>query len=294
MATARNNRRHFGVFMTVVAVGLFFGASQPTQASQAPVPEVRIVVAAAASTLQALDAAIAAYRHGNALPHRNIRVTPVYASSGALARQILAQGPAEIFISANPHWMNAVTQAGRGIADSRKILTGNALVLAAPQHSKLEITLKPGLDLLGALKGGRLVTADPAHAPLGAYAKAGLHWLGAWESIQHRLIRTTDAARARTLVEQGSVAAGILYASDTLANPRLKIIARFPAESHPPAVYEIALIASTSPARFGGVSQAAQNFAHWLLGKEGQKIFKRYGFMPAAKIMSHQTKGMEL
>jgi molybdate transport system substrate-binding protein len=294
MAAARADRRHFGACCAILAAGLFLGAVVHARASQAPVTETRVVVTAAASTLQALDAAIAIYKHGNALPHRNIRIVPIYASSGALARQIIAQGPAEIFISANSHWMDAVTKAQRAFPDTRQTLMANSLVLAAPRQSKLQVSLKPGVDLLGALDGGRLVTADPAHAPLGSYAKAGLQWLGAWEAIKNRLIRVTDAARARTLVEQGAVAAGILYASDVAANPRLKSIAAFPQESHPPAVYEIALLGSTAPTLLGSTSQAARDFAGWLSGQEGQKIFARHGFIPAAKIKVPKAKSMEL
>lgn len=293
MAAARADRHHFGA-CAAIAAGLFFGTIVHARASQAPVTEIRVVVAAAASTLQALNAAIASYNHGNALPHRNIRIVPIYASSGALARQIIAQGPAEIFISANPHWMDTVTKAKRAFPDTRLTLMANSLVLAAPRQSKLQVSLKPGINLLAALEGGRLVTADPAHAPLGTYAKAGLQWLGAWEAIKKHLIRVTDAARARTLVEQGAVAAGILYASDVAANPRLKSIAAFPQESHPLAVYEIALIGSTAPSRLGGVSQAARDFAGWLSGQEGQKIFARHGFTPAVKIKAPKTKSMEL
>ncbi len=294
MAAARTDLRPFGAFCAVLAAEFFFGTALPTHASQAPVSEIRVVVAAAASTLQALNAAIAAYSHGNALPHRNIRVVPIYASSGALARQIIAQGPAEIFISANPHWMNTVTKAGRVFPDTRQALIGNSLVLAAPRNSKLKITLKRGLNLYAVLNGGRLATADPDYVPLGTYAKAALQWLGAWDEIKNHLIRATDAARSRVLVEQGAVAAGILYASDVAANPQLKLIASFPAESHPPAVYEIALIGSTAPTSFGSISQAARNFADWLLGKEGQKIFTRHGFIPAPKIKAPKTKSMEL
>lgn len=294
MAAARADRRHFGACCAILAAGLFLGPVLQARASQAPVTETRVVVAAAASILQALDAAIAIYNHANALPHRNIRIVPIYASSGALARQIIAQGPAEIFISANSHWMDAVTKAQRAFPDTRQTLMANSLVLAAPRHSKLQFSLKPGFDLVGALDGGRLVTADPAHAPLGTYAKAGLQWLGAWEGIKKRLIRVTDAARARTLVEQGAVAAGILYASDVAANPRLKSIAAFPQESHPLAVYEIALLGSTAPTSLGSTSQAARDFAGWLSGQEGQKIFARHGFIPATKIKAHKAKSMEL
>ena len=248
----------------------------------APVVTERLVVAAAASTLGALDEAIRAYGAGMAaLPApRRLAIVPVYASSGALARQINEGGPARIFISANTKWMDSVAGAGRLRPDTRKVFVANALVLAARTGSGLKIELAPGVDLVAKLGTWRLVTADPQHAPLGQYAEAALKSLGAWKGVEARLLRVADAAQARVLVERGA-AAGILYATDVAGNRRLETVAAFPQGSHPPAIYEIAIVGLPEPA---ADYTDARAFTAWLMGPVAQGIFRNHGFLPAAEV----------
>ena len=52
-----------------------------------------------------------------------------YAGSGALARQIAAGAPADIYISANPGWMETVAKTGR--IETQADLLANHLVLIA-------------------------------------------------------------------------------------------------------------------------------------------------------------------
>jgi molybdate transport system substrate-binding protein len=251
----------------------------PSQASQSPLKPHRVVVAAAASMLPSLNQAIASFHAEQALAAPPpVHVAAIYASSGALARQIISGGPALIFISADPRWMDAVTRASRLVPGSRRELARNALVLAVPRKSKVKIELNPGADLTAALAGGRLVTADPDHAPLGAHARAALQWLGAWTTIEDRLVRVADAAQARILLERRAVAAGVLYASDVILNPRLRSAGTFPALSHPPSRYEIARIAGDllEPER----AAAAERFEAWLTGPRGQAILRAHGFAP--------------
>lgn len=285
MASPRPDARRRGVPAARGAFAAMFALvaalTPPARADIVAVPAKRIVIAAAASTLAPLNDAIAAYRTAaivTATPR--LEILPVYASSGALARQIVQGGPAQVFICANARWMDSVAAAGRVVAGTRRAFIANALVLAARADSKLKIVLEPGLDLAAALGGGRLVTADPQHAPLGQYAQAALTKLGAWKGIEARLLRVADAAQARVLVERGAAAAGILYASDVTGNARLKIIAAFPRGSYPPPVYEIAVVGLPEQA---GDYAAARAFVEWLNGPAAQAIFRQHGFLTASE-----------
>ena len=263
----------------VFALLAFCGSASAETIIAAPV--VRVVIAAAASTIAPLGDAARVYAARQILPsRRRIEIVPVFASSGALARQVIAGGPAEIFISANRRWMDSVAAAGRIDTATRRTLAANALVLAAPAASLLQVALTPGADLAGALNGGRLVTADPAHAPLGQYAEAALRRLGAWSPIEARLVRVADAAQARVLVERGAAAAGVLYASDVVGNGKLRLVATFPRGTYPPPIYEIALVGAPVIA---GDRTAAREVMNWLLGPDGQAIFARHGFLRAGE-----------
>ena len=52
---------------------------------------------------------------------------------------------------------------------------------------------------------------------------------------------------ALVLVARGEAALGIVYETDAKVEPNVKIIGRFPDDSHPPIVYPVALTATAKP-----------------------------------------------
>jgi molybdate transport system substrate-binding protein len=229
--------------------------------------EAPVRIFAAASTIAAVNDAVEKFKSQN-----GIQAAPVYASSGALARQLTAGAPGQIFLSANKKWMAWAEKQGAIDAKSRRVFLLNRLVLAARTgtgHKMGGMTKPDFLILVGAR---RIAIADPAHAPLGAHTRDALSWLGIWKHVGPRALRMSDAARARALVERGEAAFGILYESDVKASARLEPVAVFPAEAHKAIEYEIALT------RMGKTDQRAVQFFNWLTGKDGRAIFIKYGF----------------
>jgi molybdate transport system substrate-binding protein len=222
---------------------------------------------AAASTIAAVNDAAKLYSKSH-----EIRVVAVFASSGALARQLAAGAPGHLFLSADPKWMDWAQSQGAINGPSRRVLLGNRLVLAAPKGSGRKFKITKSLDLPALLNGGRLAIADPAHAPLGAHARAALVWMGAWKKVASRALRLADAAQTRVLVERGEAAFGILYQSDVSAQSRLEAAGVFPPESHPSIRYEIALT------RAAADNAAARSLLEWLSGAAARGIFARFGF----------------
>ena len=89
------------------------------------------LILAAASLQESLtDAADAWAAQGHARPVLS------FAGSSALARQIMAGAPADLFISADEPWMDAVAKAGLLRPGTRANLVGNRLVLIAPRASR--------------------------------------------------------------------------------------------------------------------------------------------------------------
>src|SRR5271156_4730633 len=107
-----------------------------------------------------------------------------FGSSSTLARQIEQGAPADLFASADEKWMDYLAQKNLIVADTRKDLLGNDLVLVVPAEKKLHVTIGAGFDLAGLLgSAGRLAVGDPAHVPVGIYAEQALKKLAMWESI---------------------------------------------------------------------------------------------------------------
>src|SRR5262245_58564099 len=167
----------------------------------------------------------------NAIFSRNtgIRVTPSYAASSALAKQIELGAPADVFISADLPWMDYVQQRKLIKNDSRFNLVGNELVLIAPKDSKLgEQKIGRGFDLAKLAGDGRIATGDVKSVPVGRYAKEALEKLGSWAAAEPKLAMAENVRAALVLVARGEAPLGIVYETDAAVEPGVKIIGRFP------------------------------------------------------------------
>ncbi|MGH2340969.1 molybdate ABC transporter substrate-binding protein [Segnochrobactraceae bacterium EtOH-i3] len=212
------------------------GAAQPAHAADQPV-----VVFAAASLKNALDAVIAGWSKDTGKT-----ATVSYASSSALAKQIEQGAPADIFISADLAWMDYVGKANAIKTDTRENLLGNKLVLVAPADSTATVEIKEGLDLAALLGDGRLAVGQVDSVPAGKYAKTALTNLGIWPSVQGKLAQADNVRAALLLVSRGEAPLGIVYATDAASDKKVKIIGTFPEGSHAPIIYPVAVTASST------------------------------------------------
>jgi len=200
-----------------------------------------------------------------------IKVTPSYAASSALAKQIESGAPADLFISADIPWMDYVQQRKLIRNDTRFNLAGNQLVLIAPKDSKIGLQ-KIGKDFdLAALAGeGRIATGDVKSVPVGRYAKEALEKLGAWDAAEKKFAMTENVRAALVLVSRGEAVLGIVYETDAKVDPNVKIVGAFPADSHPAIVYPVAATANAKP-------EAAAYLA-FLRSGIAKAVFEQYGF----------------
>lgn len=227
-----------------------------------------LVVFAAASLKNALDAVAAAYQ-----ARSNDKLAVSYAGSSRLALQIAAGAPALLFISADVNWMDYLQKRRLIQPGSRRDLLRNRLVLIAPASSAVRATIAPGFPLRELLHGGRLALADPDSVPAGLYAKAALENLGVWASVKDRVAAADNVRFALAFVARGEAPLGIVYASDALVEPRVRVVATFPADTHPPIIYPVAL--TTAPGW-----QRARGFERFLASAQAAAIFRRWGFTP--------------
>lgn len=191
------------------------------------------------------------------------------AGSSALARQIQQGAPADVFLSANTDWMDVLDEAGLLTPGTRRDLLGNALVLIAPGPDAPPLEIGP--DLAARLGDGRLAMALVAAVPAGIYGKAALEHYGLWEALSPQVAQADNVRAALALVATGEAPLGIVYATDAVAEDRVSVVARFPADSHPPIVYPVAGIG-------GQDSPARHAFLAYLTGPEARAAFVRQGF----------------
>lgn len=200
-----------------------------------------------------------------------------FAASSTLARQIEQGAPAQIFVSADEAWMDAVARTGRLIPGTRRDWAGNRLALVAPGASEPEAppesaeAVRAALGAALAQRDARIATGDPAHVPVGRYAQAALDTLRLGATVGPRLARADNVRSALALVERGEAPLGIVYRTDALQSSRVRIVALFPASSHAPIRYPVALLAGAGP--------AAQRFYRHLFGEQARAALEAAGFL---------------
>jgi len=195
-----------------------------------------------------------------------------FASSAALARQIENGSPADIFFSADLEWMDYLQTRNLIQRDTRHDVLGNRLVLIAPADSKIELKITAQFPLAAALGKGRLATGDPDAVPAGRYAREALTTLGVWNAMADRLVRADSVRSALAYVDRGEVPLGIVYETDALIDKNVRVVDVFPANSHLPIIYPIAMTPSARP--------ESAKFVAYLRGPAGDAVFKAYGFSP--------------
>ncbi|HEX5460851.1 MAG TPA: molybdate ABC transporter substrate-binding protein [Steroidobacteraceae bacterium] len=236
------------------------------RAAAAPQPVLVFAAASLANVLGDMDKAFTG--------RTGIRVTSSLAASSMLAKQIEAGAPADVYFSADLQWMDYLQQRGLLRAGSRRNLVGNSLVLIGPSSSSLRVSIAPGIDLARLLRGGRLAVADPDSVPAGIYARQALVKLGVWNRIVPRLVRAENVRAALEYVARGDAPLGIVYRTDALVEKRVRIVSVFPADTHRPIVYPVALTRRASP--------AAARYLAYITSAEAQPTFRKWGFEPLA------------
>jgi len=249
---------------TTVAAALLLAAVAGCGRSSQDQATPEIVVFAAASTTDVMTEIARDFEAG-----RGVHLRLSFAGSSTLAKQIDAGAPAEVFLSANPKWMDYLDERGRLQPGSRRDLLANRIVLIAPRGKSFPVRMERGFDLAAAFSG-RLALGDPTHVPAGEYAKAALQHMGWWDALADRFAPGADVRAALRYVELNEAAAGVVYATDAAASDRVEVLATFPDDSHPPIRYPVALCKEHSP--------QAQALYEFLQTPEAAAVFQKYGF----------------
>lgn len=192
-----------------------------------------------------------------------------FAGSALIARQIQLGAPADVFISANPLWMDHLLEQGVVETKNRFNLTSNRLALIAsmPPHSRYD-------DVFGFLSTQHtssiamgLVNAVPA----GQYGKTALENQGLWRQLEPNIVQTDNVRAALALVALGEVPLGIVYHSDAKSSAKVHLIGVFPEESHDSIVYPAAAVGADP-------SAATEEFLLFLKSDITQDALQAHGF----------------
>ncbi|MEQ9144939.1 MAG: molybdate ABC transporter substrate-binding protein [Parvibaculaceae bacterium] len=250
----------------LAALWCLFSLGGPALASGAACEPISIF--AAASTTDAIEAIARSYEHETACS-----VSTVFAASGTLARQIEAGAPADLFLSANPDWMDWLQAAGKVRAGNRTNLLGNDLVLVVPRYAILTGLEEDDLSsrIRKLVGSGRLAIGDPASVPAGRYAAEALEHLGLASLLRDQTVRAGSVRVALAWVARGEAPAAIVYRTDALTEDGVRLADELTLPDGREIVYPLALIGRVP-------NRAARAFYDYLQSYDAAVQFADRGF----------------
>jgi len=178
-------------------------------------------------------------------------------SSSRLARQLEQGAAADLFVTADPEWLQRVPCEGC----RRVVLGGNRLVIAVREGLSIgepEELRDPHFV--------RVATAAES-VPLGRYARQALAALSLTDALSPRLVNAPNAASAEALLRTGAVDGAVLYRSDVRDHPATRVVV-LPSSTHDPIRYEALLLRPRAAA-----------LVDWLASAEARALWGRHGLV---------------
>ncbi|HAB44395.1 MULTISPECIES: molybdate ABC transporter substrate-binding protein [Acinetobacter] len=204
--------------------------------------------------------------------HPKTDVVAVFGASSALAKQVEAGASSDLYFSADQDWMNYLVQKKLINSSSVHPILLNQLVAISPKHLTIHFKPQSSFNFAKAFQG-RLCTGQMESVPAGKYAKQSLTKLNWLDQLKGRIVGTDDVRSALAFVERGECDVGIVYKTDALISQKVKIIGTFPADSHHPIIYPIALT------KQGEKNADAIQFEQFIQkSTQAKVIFQKYGF----------------
>lgn len=244
----------------LLAIGFRLSLSVPARSQSST-----LLVAAAASLQNALEELDPLFESANS----GITVSYNFAASGPLQQQIEQGAPVDVFISAAARQMDALQQKNLIMADTRKNLLTNQLVLVVPSNSTL------GLTSFRQLTGSnvrQISVGEPRSVPVGQYTEEFFKNIGIWDQVQSKLVFGNSVRNVLASVESGNADTGVVYTTDAKISDRVTQVATAPNNLHAPIIYPMAVVAASRS------QQSARAYTQFLQSSKAQEVFKKYGF----------------
>ena len=220
-----------------------------------------ITVSGAASLKYALKEIGNAYQKSRP----QTRVNFNFGSSGTLQKQIEQGAPVDVFVAASQANMNALLKRNLADKHARFNFASGELVLIAPRDSKMR-----GLS---DAKSARNFAIGGPGVPAGNYARQALKWYRLDAATAPRLVYGKDVRGVLQLVASGNADAGLVYRTDALSSPGVRIVSALSPRSHDAIRYPMALLRDAPNAREG------RNFVRFCKGAAAKNILRKYGFV---------------
>lgn len=252
----------FIIFSLTLASSLGCSRTAPDERQKAS-PE--ITVAAAANLTDAFA------ELGKEFTARTgIRVTFSFGATADLARQIENGAPFDVFAAADVEHVERLNSLGLVLPGTNKVYARGRLVLWLPPESKLGVNR---LEELARPEVERVAVAKPDVAPYGRAAVEALRALNLWPQVEPKVIYGQNVSQAKQYAATGNAEAAFIPRA--LVRPGEGRFVEVDERLHQPINQALAVIKDSRR------RVAAQSFAAYVLGPEGQALLERYGYKRA-------------
>jgi len=227
-----------------------------------PVHAAEVHLSVASSMTETTKALIAAYQQ----QQPEVAFFPNFAASGALAKQIAQGAPTDIFVSANPKWMNYLIDEGRVSATHVRPFANNTLVVVG----------RPGIScgsLAALVHLQRIAIGSPASVPAGQYSEQALRAAGLYAQLQSKLVMAQNVRQALLYADRGEADAAVVYRTDALLAQQATILFEVPQQLYDQVTYPVGLTVE------GENNPAAVAFFSFLKSDQATAILQRFGFV---------------
>ncbi len=221
-----------------------------------------ISLSVAASLRESVNELSALFQKRN--PDTNFKKN--FGGSGALAKQIEAGAPADLFFSANHEWIEYLIKKKLADEKSASIFAYNQLVVAGRPTLKIA-------SMQDLVKLERIAIGSPKSVPAGEYAMSAFKKSGIDKQVEKKLVMAKDVRECLLYADRGEVEAAFVYKTDALLlSKQAKILYVVPENLHDRVTYPMILTVA------GSKKPEGVAFIKFLASQEARDILKKHGF----------------
>ena len=197
----------------------------------------------------------------------DVKVLPNFGPSGGLAKQINQGAPADLYVSANPKWMDFLIEQKQINHATKTTFAYNSLVFVGQRTETISsLDDLPNLQNIG--------IGSPKSVPAGQYAQQALIKVGIYDQllVAGKLVMAKDVRQALIYADRGETDGSFVYKTDALLATQAVILFDVPQKLYDKVTYPMALTIE------GADKPDAQAFYKYIGNSDAAEIVKKYGF----------------
>jgi molybdate transport system substrate-binding protein len=228
-------------------------------------PSETLTIAAANSLRDALRIVLPLFE----AQQKEINVRVVYGPSQTLRDQIAQGAPVDVFLPSLFEEIEQLERKGLIIQGTKRVYAGTSLVLI----TNVTVPAPVGnIQDLHTLSIRRIAVGDPKTSSVGKVAAQFLQSSHLEPQLKSQYVYGEHSRSVLDLVAKGEAELGIVYRTDAVSNPNVRILDTAPVDSHKPVRYGVAT-AWTSRNVSG-----AKAFIEFLFTPQVQNVLQQHGF----------------